>query len=420
MFKTLVNAFKVPEIRKKMMMTLLLIVIYRVGCFIPIPGVNASFIAQQTANFDALGFLNLLSGGSFASFTIFAMGISPYITASIIVQLLQIAIPALERLAKEEDGRKKLQQATRFVGVGLALVQSVGIIVSLGAGAVYNANFFTYMTIGIVATAGSCFLMWLGERITELGIGNGISLLIFSSIVSQIPTTIITYAPQIGNVYSAWLVPLILVLIAAVILLVVFVNEGVRRVPVQYAKRVVGRKLYGGQSTHIPMKPNANGVMPLIFALTITQFPIMIIQIVDPGANGGFSKFWVQYMGTGTVVYYVFYALLILGFAYFYTTISFNPIEMSKNLQQNGGFIPGIRPGKPTSDYLSRISSRLTLFGALFLMIIAILPNVVLHIFGIKSPFGPTSVLIMVSVAIETMDQLQNQMLMRHYKGFLS
>ncbi len=420
MFKTLVNAFKVPEIRKKMMMTLLLIVIYRVGCFIPIPGVNASFIAQQTANFDALGFLNLLSGGSFASFTIFAMGISPYITASIIVQLLQIAIPALERLAKEEDGRKKLQQATRFVGVGLALVQSVGIIVSLGAGAVYNANFFTYMTIGIVATAGSCFLMWLGERITELGIGNGISLLIFSSIVSQIPTTIITYAPQIGNVYSAWLVPLILVLIAAVILLVVFVNEGVRRVPVQYAKRVVGRKLYGGQSTHIPMKPNANGVMPLIFALTITQFPIMIIQIVDPSASGGFSKFWVQYMGTGTVVYYVFYALLILGFAYFYTTISFNPIEMSKNLQQNGGFIPGIRPGKPTSDYLSRISSRLTLFGALFLMIIAILPNVVLHIFGIKSPFGPTSVLIMVSVAIETMDQLQNQMLMRHYKGFLS
>ena len=420
MFKTLVNAFKVPEIRKKIMMTLILIVIYRVGCFIPIPGVNAGFIAQQMASYDALGFLNLLSGGSFANFTIFAMGISPYITASIIVQLLQIAIPALERLAKEEDGRKKLQQATRFVGVGLALVQSVGIIVSLGASAVYNPNFFTYMTIGIVATAGSCFLMWLGERITDIGIGNGISLLIFSSIVSQIPTTIINYAPQVGVVYSPWLVPLILVLIAAVILLVVFVNEGVRRVPVQYAKRVVGRKLYGGQSTHIPMKPNANGVMPLIFALTITQFPTMIIQIVDPTWVKPFSVFWRTYMGTGTAVYYVFYALLILGFAYFYTTISFNPIEMSKNLQQNGGFIPGIRPGKPTSDFLSRISSRLTFFGAVFLMIIAIIPNVVLHIFGIRSPFGPTSVLIMVSVAIETMDQLQNQMLMRHYKGFLS
>ena len=253
MFKTLVNAFKVPEIRKKVIMTLVLIVIYRVGCFLPIPGVNASFIAQQMASYDALGFLNLLSGGSFANFTIFAMGISPYIKASIIVQLLQIAIPALERLAKEEDGRKKLQQATRFVGVGLALIQSVGIILSLGAGAVYNPNFFTYATIGIVATAGTCFLMWLGERITEIGIGNGISILIFSSIVSQIPTTIITYAPQIGIVFSPWLIPLVLVLIAAVILLVVFVNEGVRRVPVQYAKRVVGRKLYGGQSTHIPM-----------------------------------------------------------------------------------------------------------------------------------------------------------------------
>ena len=422
MFKTLVNAFKVPEIRKKILMTLVLIVIYRVGCFLPIPGVNASYIAQQMANYDALGFLNLLSGGSFANFTIFAMGISPYITASIIVQLLQIAIPALERLAKEEDGRKKLQQATRFVGVALALVQSVGIILSLGSGAVYNPNFFTYATIGIVATAGTCFLMWLGERITEIGIGNGISMLIFSSIVSQIPTTIITYAPQIGaaKTFSPWLVPLILVLIAAIILLVVFVNEGVRRVPVQYAKRVVGRKLYGGQSTHIPMKPNANGVMPLIFAMTITQFPVMVIQIVDPGLIGGFSQFWVQYMGTGTMVYYIAYALLILGFAYFYTTISFNPIEMSKNLQQNGGFIPGIRPGKPTSDYLSRISSRLTFFGAMFLMIIAIIPNVILHIFGIKSPFGPTSVLIMVSVALETMDQLQSQMLLRHYKGFLN
>lgn len=420
MFKTLVNAFKVPEIRKKLMMTLLLIVIYRVGCFLPIPGVNATYIAQQMASYDALGFLNLLSGGSFANFTIFAMGISPYITASIIVQLLQIAIPALERLAKEEDGRKKLQQVTRYVGVGLALVQSVGIILSLGSGAVYNPNFFTYMTIGIVATAGTTFLMWLGERITDLGIGNGVSMLIFSSIVSQIPTTIINYAPLVGSVYSPWLIPLVLVLVAAVILLVVFVNEGVRRVPVQYAKRVVGRKLYGGQSTHIPMKPNANGVMPLIFALTITQFPTMVIQIVDPTWQKPFSTFWKSYMGTGTVVYYVVYALLILGFAYFYTTISFNPIEMSKNLQQNGGFIPGIRPGKPTSDYLARISSRLTFFGALFLMVIAIIPNVILHIFGISSPFGPTSVLIMVSVAIETMDQLQNQMLMRHYKGFLS
>ncbi len=425
MFKTLVNAFKIEEIRKKLLMTLLLILIYRLGCFIPIPGVNASFIATQVNNYDALSFLNLLSGGSFANFTIFAMGISPYITGSIIIQLLQIAIPSLERMSKEEDGRKKLQQATRYTGVGLALVQSVGIILSLGPNAVYEANFFTYATIGIVATAGTCFLMWLGERISENGIGNGISMLIFASIVSRIPTTIITFYNNLQNgAMALWEIPLILVLVVGIVMLVTFVNEGVRRVPVQYAKRVVGRKLYGGQSTHIPMKPNANGVMPLIFALTIMQFPMMIIQIVDKsyqtGQYTGFTKFYIQYLRQGTLTYTLIYALLIVAFAYFYTTITFNPIEMSKNLQQNGGFIPGIRPGKPTSDYLGRISSRLTLFGALFLAIIAIVPNLFLGVMGMQSPFGPTSVLIMVSVALETIESLQNQMLLRHYKGFLN
>lgn len=422
MFKTLVNAFKVPEIRKKIFMTLLMIVIYRVGCHIPIPGVNASVIAQSMGSYDALGFLNLLSGGSFKNFTIFAMGISPYITGSIIVQLLQVAIPALEKMSKEEDGRKKLQQATRWTGVALSLVQSIGIVLSLGSTAVYNPNFLTYATIGIVATTGTCFLMWLGERITEVGVGNGISLLIFSSIASQVPQAIETYAPKIGagKTYALWVVPVILIMVLLVITMVVFVNEGVRKIPVQYAKRVVGRKLYGGQSTHIPFKPNANGVMPLIFALTITQFPVMILQIADPTLKGGFARFWYTYMGTGSVVYYVIYALLILGFAYFYTTITFNPIELSKNLQQNGGFLPGIRPGKPTSDYLSRISHRLTLFGAVFLMILAIVPTAILGVFSFKSPFGPTSVLIVVSVALETIDQLSSQMLLRHYKGFLS
>lgn len=422
MFKTLVNAFKVPEIRKKIFMTLLMIVIYRVGCHIPIPGVNAAVIAQSMGKYDALGFLDLLSGGSFKNFTIFAMGISPYITGSIIVQLLQVAIPALEKMSKEEDGRKKLQQATRWCGVGLSLVQSIGIVLSLGSSAVYNPNLLTYATIGIVATTGTCFLMWLGERITEVGVGNGISLLIFSSIASQIPQAIETYAPKIGagKTFALWIVPVLLIMVLLVITMVVFVNEGVRKIPVQYAKRVVGRKLYGGQSTHIPFKPNANGVMPLIFALTITQFPVMILQIADPQLKGGFAKFWYSYMGTGSVVYYVIYALLILGFAYFYTTITFNPIELSKNLQQNGGFLPGIRPGKPTSDYLARISHRLTLFGAVFLMVLAIFPTAVLGIFGFKSPFGPTSVLIIVSVALETIDQLSSQMLLRHYKGFLS
>ncbi len=428
MWNTLVNAFKIKDIRKKLLMTMLLILIYRLGCAIPIPGVNATFVAQQVGSYDALGFLNLLSGGSLADFTIFAMGISPYITASIILQLLQIAIPALERMAKEEDGRKKLQQITRYVGIGMALVQSVGIILSLGTQAVYNPGFFTYATIGIVSTAGTAFLMWLGERITEHGIGNGISMLIFTSIVSQLPSAAadIIQRVRVGQI-SGWLIPVILIMIVAIVTLVVYVNEGERRVSVQYAKRVVGRKMYGGQSTHIPMKANANGVMPLIFAMTITQLPIMIMQITgattpDPITNqyGAFYSFWVRYLGNGTPIYYVVYALLIVGFAYFYTTISFNPIEMSKNLQQYGGFIPGIRPGKPTSDYLGRISSRLTLFGALFLAVIAIIPNLAMGAMSIQSPFGPTSVLIIVSVAIESMEQLENQMLMRHYKGFLN
>lgn len=425
MLKTLVNAFKIAEIRKKLLTTLMLILIYRLGCFIPIPGVNAGYIGQMVGQYDALGFLNLLSGGGFKNFTIFAMGISPYITSSIIMQLLQIGIPALERMAKEEDGRKKLQEVTRYVGIGFALVESVGIVLSLGSGAVYEANLFTYAAIGIIATGGTAFLMWLGERITENGIGNGVSMIIFASIVSQIPTSAITIFGNIRDgAISLWSLPLMLLLIVAIITLAVYINEGVRRVPVQYAKRVVGRKLYGGQSTHIPMKANANGVMPLIFTMTIMQLPLMIIQIVDKnyqqGILQGFTAFYVKYLQQGTVVYYIFYALLIVGFAYFYTTISFNPIEMSKNLQQYGGFIPGIRPGKPTSDYLARISSRLTLFGALFLAVIAIIPNLFLGALSIKSPFGPTSVLIMVSVALETMEQLQNQMLMRHYKGFLN
>lgn len=421
MFKTLVNAFKIPDIRKKLLYTAMLLVIYRLGCFIPIPGVNAEAITAITGEYDVLGFLNLLSGGSFAQYTVFAMGITPYITGSIIMQLLTIAVPALERLSKEDDGRKKIERITRIVGVALALVQSVGIILGLGPNAVYNPGFFTYATIGIVATAGTAFLMWLGERITENGIGNGISLLIFASITSQIPTTVITMGKSfVDGALSWWLLPILLIMVLGVVGLVVYIDQGVRKVPVQYAKKVVGRKMYGGQSTHIPMKANANGVMPLIFAMTITQFPMMIIQIVDPQLQGAFSQFWVQYLYTGTVVYYLFYALLIIAFAYFYTAISFNPIEMSKNLQQYGGFIPGIRPGKPTSDYLGRISNRLTLFGALFLAVIAIIPNLLLGAFSITSPFGPTSALIMVSVALEFMNQLESQMLMRHYKGFLS
>ena len=418
MFTTFINAFKVKDIRKKVLLTLLLVVVYRLGCFIPIPGVNTEMLAQAVKQYDILGFLDLLTGSSFSQFTLFAMGISPYITASIILQLLCIAIPSLERLSKEEDGREKIEQITRYTGVGLALVQSVGIFLGLGSQYVVNPGFWTYATIGICATAGSAFLMWLGERITEKGIGNGISMLIFASIVSRVPSTLIGWVQQLTTgVMAWWKFIILLVVVLGLITLVTYVDQAERRIPVQYAKRVVGRKMYGGQSTYLPLKANANGVLPLIFAMTFIQFPGMIAQFWP---NSGFYNFYTKYLGSSSVIYYIVYALLIIAFGYFYTAITFNPIEMAKNLQQNGGFIMGIRPGRPTSEYLGKISGRLTLFGSLFLAVIAILPTLVLHQIGQTSNFGATSVLIMVSVALETTAQLESHMLMRHYKGFLN
>ncbi len=420
MFKTLINAWKIKDIRTKMLFTLLLVVIYRFGNFIPIPGVDASQIASAAAEYDILSFLNLLTGGGFGQFSIFAMGVSPYITGSIIIQLLTIAIPALERLSKEEDGREKIEQITRYTGIGLALVQSLGIVAGLNTtyNVVLNPGFFSYATIGIVATAGTAFLVWMGERITEKGVGNGISMIIFVSIVSRLPQYVISLfrGVFVSTTYKWWVLPVMLIIFLVLIAGVTAVDQAVRRVPVQYAKRVVGRKLYGGQSTNIPMKANANGVLPLIFAMTIMQVPGMIGQFWP---NGGFYKFYLQYLGEGTAAYYIIYALLIVGFSYFYSTISFNPIEISKNLQQNGGFIPGIRPGRPTSDYLYKISNRLTLFGAFFLMVLAIVPTLLMSAFGLQNFFAATSILIMVSVALETASQLESLMLMRHYKGFL-
>ena len=424
MLKTLINAWNIKDIRSKMLYTLLLIVIYRFGSFIPVPGVDATQIAAAANQYDILSFLNLLSGGNFGQFTIFAMGITPYITGSIIIQLLTIAIPALERMAKEEDGRQKIERITRCTGIGLALVQSIGIVMGLQRqyGVVANPGFLTYVTIGIVCTAGTAFLVWLGERISEKGIGNGISFIIFTSIVSQVPTVVVSLISGVINgAYKWWILPVLLVFVLVMVTGVVAVDRAVRRIPVQYAKRVVGRKMYGGQSTNIPLKANSNGVMPLIFAMTLIQVPAMIGQFRP---DSGFYAFWQKWMmhgqtTCGAVVYYVVYALLIVGFAYFYSSISFNPIEISKNLQQNGGFIPGIRPGKPTGEYLAKISNRLTLFGAIFLMVIAIVPSVLMSLFGLQSPFGPTSILIMVSVALETASQLESMMLMRHYKGFL-
>ncbi|MCR5610273.1 MAG: preprotein translocase subunit SecY [Clostridiales bacterium] len=455
MFKTFFNAWKVKDIRTKMLFTLLLIVIYRFGSFIPIPGVNATALAANIQNYDLLGFLNLFSGGSLSQFSLFAMGISPYITGSIIVQLLTIAIPALERLSKEDDGREKIEKITRYVGIGLAAVQSITIIVTLqnlskssGGESILNViqlfksakvnEIFTYVTIAICCTAGTAFLMWTGERITEKGVGNGISMLIFASIIASIPDVFVrifryweilpwaTVDLQHGGMIRWW-VPLVALLVTIILVVgICLVDKAVRRIPVQYAKRVVGRKLYGGQSTHIPMKANANGVMPLIFAMTLLQVPAMIAQFWAD-SNAGFPKFVSTYLSSsstnvaGVIIYNVLYGLLIIAFAYFYSSISFNPVDISKNLQQNGGFIPGIRPGKPTSDYLQKKSSRLTMFGALYLCLIAIIPSILLNVLGIDllSHFGATSILIMVSVALETAEQLDSLLLMRHYKGFL-
>ena len=418
MFQTYDNAFKIKEIRKKMLFTLLLIVVYRLGSFIPIPGVNTELLKSAVSQYDILGFLDLLTGSSFSQFTIFAMGISPYINASIILQLLTIAIPSLERLSKEEDGKVKIEKITRYTGIVLAMVQSIGIFVGLGSKYLVDTSWLTYATIGICSTAGTAFLMWLGERITEDGVGNGVSMLIFASIVSRVPKTFINLGQQLMvGTLPIWELLLLIILVVGLVTLVTHVDQAQRRIPVQYAKRVVGRKMYGGQSTYLPIKANSNGVLPLIFALTFLQFPGMIAQFWPQSA---FYTFYKTYMGTNSAIYYIIYALLIIGFGFFYSSVTFNPIEMSKNLQQNGGFITGIRPGKPTSDYLGKISGRLTLFGSLFLAVVAILPQLAMKGMAESSAFGATSVLIMVNVALETTNQLESHMLMRHYKGFLN
>ena len=417
MFQTYINAFKIKEIRKKMLFTLLLIVVYRLGSFIPIPGVNTELLKSAVSQYDILGFLDLLTGSSFSQFTIFAMGISPYINASIILQLLTIAIPSLERLSKEEDGKVKIEKITRYTGIVLAMVQSIGIFIGLGTKYLVDTSWLTYATIGICSTAGTAFLMWLGERITEDGVGNGVSMLIFASIVSRVPKTFINLGQQLFvGTLPIWELLMLAILVVGLITLVTHVDQAQRRIPVQYAKRVVGRKMYGGQSTYLPIKANSNGVLPLIFALTFLQFPGMIAQFWP---NSSFYTFYKTYMGSSSAIYYIIYALLIIGFGFFYSSVTFNPIEMSKNLQQNGGFITGIRPGKPTSDFLGKISGRLTLFGSLFLAVVAILPQLAMKGMAESSAFGATSVLIMVNVALETTNQLESHMLMRHYKGFL-
>ena len=421
MFKVIANAWKIPELRKKILFTLLILFVYRLGCYIPVPGVDIAYIGSQVQELSLLSFLDVFSGGALGNMTVFALGITPYINASIIMNLLTVAIPALERLSKDgDDGPKKIQAITRYVGVGLGLVQAIGIILSLGSEAVVDTNWFTYVTIILCLTAGTALIMWLGERINEKGVGNGISLIIFIGIVSSLPgsaRTLIseTFSGQIG----AWVLPVVIVFALAILVGITFVDMGERRIPVQYAKKVVCRKMYGGQSTFIPMKVNQSGVMPLIFASTFIQFPGMIAQLF--GSDSKFYIWWNTWFASGSWLYMVVIMVLIFFFAYFYSQIAFNPIDVSKNLQQYGGFVPGIRPGKPTSDYLAKILSRITLFGAVFLAVMAAVPSALTgftesQAFG---AFGATSLLIMVSVALETSKALESQMMMRHYKGFL-
>ena len=420
MLETFKNAWRIEDLRKKILYTLLMLLVYRIGTsFIPIAGMDVAAIKQTVEGSDILGFLNMITGGSLAGFTIFAVGISPYITASIVMQLLTFAIPALERLSKEggEEGREKLKRITRYVGIGLALIMSIGMVMSLRSYMI-TTDLLSKITMVLTLTAGACIVMWMGEKITEKGIGNGVSLIIFVGIVARLPVTAWSFMQNIfaGEVNARALLPIVVIYVA-IVAGVVFIDCGERRIPVQYAKRVVGRKMYGGQSTNIPMKVHSAGVMPIIFAVTLLQFPGMIASFWP---QSGFALWWGRWMNSATIPYNIIFAILIVALGYFYNMVTFNPVEVSKNIQQYGGFIPGIRPGKPTSDYLAKISSRLTLFGGLFLALLATLPGLIAGLVGTNiMALTATGVLISVSVALETSKQLESQMLMRHYKGFL-
>ena len=413
MLEKMKNAWRIPELRKKITYTFGMLLLYRLLCVIPVPGIDIATVAAAVKDYSILDFMNMMTGGSFQSMSIMAMGITPYINSSIILQLLTVAVPALEKLAKEgPEGRKKIQEWTRYLTVVLAFVQAVGLVFAMRANS-YGGLW--YIVIGISMAAGTALAMWLGERITENGLGNGISLLIMAGVVSNMfnwgrQATVGVVAGTVG------ILPVLVVVLAlvAMIVAITYVDMGERRIPVQYAKRMVGRKMYGGQSTHIPMKINSTGVMPLIFGFAILQVPATIFAFFPA------SSLNIWWMGFQSGIWYqVVLALLIIAFTYFYTSITFNPIDISKNMQQNGGLIPGIRQGRATSDYLAKVSGRLTLFSALFLAVLATIPTMLTRIFGIQAPFAASSVLIAVSVALETLRQIEAQMVMRHHKGFL-
>ena len=425
MFQTLANAWKIPDIRKKILYTLLLLVVFRFGSVIPVPGLDKGALQALASDANSLfGLFDTLSGGAFSNATIFAMSITPYINSSIIMNLLTVAIPALERLSKEgEEGRKKIAQYTRYGTVILAFIQASGLYAAL-QGSVANPGILSFITITLTFTAGTAFLMWLGEQITEKGIGNGISLLIFTGIVSGGDSAIKAMNSfMAGKNYSFLSILGVIAFILFLVLIIAFVviiNDGERRIQVQYAKRVQGRKMYGGQATHIPLKVCMAGVIPIIFAMSILSFPPTIATLFS--VNPAPGTFWHGFMSLfqqDSWFYGIVYFLLIIFFTYFYTSIQFNPIEMANNMKNNGGFVPGIRPGKPTSDFITKILNKITLIGAFALGIVALIPIILGNVLDMNIGIGGTSVLILVSVALETVKQLESQMLMRHYKGFL-
>jgi preprotein translocase subunit SecY len=423
-FQTVIQAWKIPEMRKKMLYTLMMLIIFRLGSNIPVPGINRAMLASMFDSNSAglFGLYDIFSGGAFSNFTIFALGISPYITSSIILQLLAVAIPYLEELSKQgEEGRRKIAAITRYTTLALALIQAIGYTFGLFSGILTDSSFFSKCVIVLVLVAGSIFLMWLGERINENGMGNGISLLIFAGIVSRIPTAIKSTLKGVADGTVGIISVLIFCVFAVIVIIgIILVQEGTRKIPVQYAKRVVGRKMYGGQTTHIPIKVNQAGVIPVIFAVSILQLPSTIAYMV-PGS--GFANFVQKYLSStgnpGVWIYFVLDILFIIAFTYFYGAISFDPVQIADQMKTNGGFIPGIRPGRPTSDYIAKVSSRLNLVSAIFLAIIASLPTLLSHWSSLQIGFGGTSLVIAVGVALETMKQLETMMMMRNYSGFL-
>ena len=424
MFKTLQNAWKIPELRKKLIFTMMILLIYRLGSVIPLPYVDTAILANYfdtTLSNTILGLFDAMSGSAFSRATVLALGIPPYINASIIIQLLTIAIPALERMAKDEgeEGKKKLARITRYTTVGLGLVLGFGYYtmlknyVSQGYAIITDTGFLPGLVIVLAFTAGASFVMWLGEQITEHGIGNGISMILFAGIVSRIPTLVSTLITM-----KWWEIILVLIGMAALIVFIVFINDAERRIPIQYAKRVVGRKVYGGQNTNMPIKVAMTGVMPIIFAQSICSVPATFYALFGWNLN---SWMYTHIWSSNSWTYAVFYFLLIFFFSWFYSTIQYDPVEISNNLKKNGGFIPGFRPGKPTADFIQKVINKIVVFGAVYLSIVALLPIISGHIMAsVKNlAIGGTSVIIVVGVALETVKALEAQMLMRHYKGFL-